>query len=222
MSKQIFFNIIIYRVIFFMLSIKSLSMREEPMGKKDKFKKYDEDYDIDLKNCKLLGEGNNGWVYLMPDGKVIKICKEIETCRKEYIILKQVEGSHHFPRAFFQCGNYMIRDYVGGESLQEHVKRKGLSKRLALNLIGLIDEFKEYGFTKLDVRLRDLYVQGKEDIMVIDPRASFSRRVSFPRHLMKGLDKLGALNKFLQVLREKKPELSDEWIEKYKVYIANR
>lgn len=192
------------------------------MGRRDKAKKYDEGYEIELKKCKLLGEGHNGWVYLMPDGKVIKICKEEETCRKEYLILKQVEGSHHFPKAYFQCGNYMIRDFVGGESLQDYVNRKGLSRRLALNLIELIDEFKKYGFTKLDVRCRDLYVQGKESIMVIDPRASFSRRVSFPRHLMKGLEKLGALDKFLQVLHEKNPEISVEWVEKYKVYMANR
>lgn len=192
------------------------------MGLKNNHKKYDAGYDIDLKKCKLLGEGNNGWVYLMPDGKVIKICKEPETCRKEYLILKQVEGSKHFPRAFVQCGNYMIRDYVGGESIKDHIKRKGLSKRLAANLIELIDEFKEYGFTKLDIRCRDLYVQGKESIMVIDPRASFSRRVSFPRHLMKGLDKLGVLDEFLQVLRKKKPELYSEWVEKYKIYIARK
>lgn len=192
------------------------------MSGKNKPIKYDENYDIDLKKCKLLGEGNNGWVYLMPDGKVIKICKEEDTCRKEYLILKQVEGSRHFPRAFFQCGNYMIRDYVGGESLHEYIKRKGLSKRLAVNLIELIDEFRKYGFTKLDVRCRDLYVQKKESIMVIDPRASFSRKVSFPRHLMNGLEKLGVLNIFLKVLHEKKPEQSDEWIEKYKIYMANR
>jgi hypothetical protein len=47
---------------------------------------YD-DFDIDLRDCKFLGEGHNGCVYLMPDGRVIKIFKEKGVDFKEWYML---------------------------------------------------------------------------------------------------------------------------------------
>lgn len=174
-------------------------------------KKGPEVFDVDLMQCTLLGEGNNGWVYLMPDGKAIKICKELKSCLKEYYILKNAETSKHFPKVYEQSGNYMIRDFVGGTCADKYIKRNGLSRRLAVNMINLIEEFERLKFTKLDIRCRDLFVQKDESIMVIDPKSSYTRNVKYPRHMMKGLKKLGVLDKFLKILKEEKPALYKKW-----------
>lgn len=169
------------------------------------------EYDIDLRDCTYLGEGHNGIVYRMPDGKVIKIFKERKCCRNEYLILKSVKGSSHFPSVYFCGDNYVIRDYVGGTNARQYIKEKGLTHKLALNLIGLVEEFRKLRFTKLDIRCRDLYVQEDESIIVIDPKSSYTRKVDFPRHLAKGLKKLGVLEEFLDTVKQGQPELYDEW-----------
>jgi predicted Ser/Thr protein kinase len=184
------------------------------MGKrKDAENNHKDGLDIDLKECRLIGVGNNGWVYRMPDGRVIKICREAKSCIKEYAILKRTNGNKHFPRVYGQCGNYMIRDYVGGECMKDYIKRKGLSRRLAVNLIELIEEFRRLEFTKLDIRCRDLYVQKNEHIMVIDPRASYTRNVGYPRHLMKGLNNLRVLDKFMEIVKKERPDIYKRWTE---------
>lgn len=171
---------------------------------------YDE-YDVDLLSCKYLGEGHNGTVYLAPGGKVIKIFKEKKCCRNEYFILKSVNGSRHFPEVYYCGENYIIRDYVGGICAKDYIKDKGLTHKLALNLIDLVEEFRKLRFTKLDIRCRDLFVQEDESIIVIDPKSSYTRKVDFPRHLAKGLRKLDVLDQFLDIVRDERPDLYDEW-----------
>ena len=185
------------------------------MGQKHKSpKKYGEDFDINLFDCEFLGEGNNGVVYLMPDGRVIKICKEQKSCDKEYFILKAVNGNRYFPKVYECNGNYMIREYVGGECLKDYIKSHGLSRNLVVKLVHLVEEFRKLKFTKLDIRCRDIFIQANGSLLVIDPKSSYTRNVSFPRHMMKGLRNLGVLNEFLQVVKEHRPNLYTQWMEK--------
>ena len=193
--------------------------RVKDYGKKDEAKlKVIEDYNnnagLDLNECKFLGEGHHGKVFLRQDGKVVKICTTARSCRKEYQILKRVEGANCFPRAYEYNNIYMVRDYVGGQCMKEYIKWNGLSKRLSLNIINLLEEFEQLNFTKIDIRCKDIFVQEDESIMIIDPKGCFSRKKSYPSHLMKGLRKSMYLDKFLKVLREERPDLYEKWIVK--------
>lgn len=49
------------------------------------YEKYIRNFDINLLDCKFLGKGHNGIVYLLPEGKVIKICYDTESCKKNII-----------------------------------------------------------------------------------------------------------------------------------------
>ena len=171
-------------------------------------------FEFDLRECKFLGEGHNGIVYLLPDGRVIKIFKDSKNCKKEYLILKGASGSKYFPRAYLRGGNYIIRDYVGGVCAKDYIKKNGLSRKLACNMLDLLEEFKRLKFTKLDIRCRDLFVQDDESIVVIDPKSSYSRNIDFPRHLAKGLAKLNVLGQFLDAVKSRNPELYDTWTQK--------
>lgn len=93
----------------------------------------------------------------------------------------------------------MIRDLVDGIRLDKHIKENGLSERLVRNIYELLLEFKRLKFKKLDIRCKDVYVSEDEKLMIIDPKKAYSRKVDYPRHLMKGLCKVGVLDEFLNV-----------------------
>lgn len=182
------------------------------MSKKDKINEdYKNNYGIDLDNCTLLGEGNHGKVYLIASDRVIKICKDSKSCIFESFILTRTSGSKHFPRIYDYDEHYIVRDYVAGEPLTQYIKEKGINREIILSLIELLEEFQSLGFTKLDIRCRDLMIQPDGNIIAIDPKSSYTRKMGYPRHLMKGLKKLGVLDEFINVLNQERPDLYELW-----------
>lgn len=172
-----------------------------------------------LWKAKLLGSGHNGVVYLLPNNKAIKIFKDKKVCEKEYSILKKTGKSKYFPRTYNKGEYYIIRDYVRGERLDEYIKNKRLNKEICHNLIKLIKEFKKLHFKKLDIRCKDIYVGKKNSLMIIDPKNNYSKEVVYPRHLMKGLNKLGVLDEFLSVVKEESPENYELWNSRIRQYL---
>ena len=165
-----------------------------------------------LKEGEVLGHGNNGIVYLLPSGKVMKIFGRKKVCDDEYYILKKAcKKSSNFPKVYESGENYIIRDYVDGKRLDKYLKKHKLDKVLSINLIKLIKEFEKLGFKKLDIRCKDLYVQKDLTLKVIDPKQSYKKNVPYPRHLMKGIEKKGQLPIFLNILKEYDKELYDFW-----------
>ncbi|MGE5633532.1 MAG: hypothetical protein ACM3TR_20925 [Caulobacteraceae bacterium] len=183
------------------------------------YRRYIKNFDVNLLDCEYLGKGHNGVVYRLPEGKVIKICFDAKSCIKEYRILKKIDNNRHFPRVHGMQGNYMIRDYVAGVSLKHYIKKNGMDRELAHKLIELLDEFRKLRFTKLDVRCRDIYVRPDGNLSVIDPKKCFSKKRDFPRHLAKGLYKLGVLDTFMSVVEEEKPRLYRHWNDKIREYM---
>ncbi|WP_242841180.1 hypothetical protein [Clostridium akagii] len=113
----------------------------------------------------------------------------------------------------------MIRDYVGGESLSDYVKEYGFSESLASKMILLLEEFDKLKFTKRDIRCKDIFVEPDGNLRIIDPKKSFSKYRDFPRHLSKGLKRLGVLDDFMKVLKNECPEKYRMWNKKIYKYI---
>lgn len=180
----------------------------------------EEPFEINLLDCKYVGKGNNGVIYLLPDNKVIKICFDVKGFYREIIVLKKVNGNKYFPQIYDMGGNYMIRDYVDGECLKNYIDKKSLSRELALKIATMLEEFEKLNFKKIDIRCKDIYVQPDNTLKIIDPKKCFSKERNFPSHLSKGLYKLGVLDFFLEILREEKPELYSKWGEPIKNYIT--
>ncbi|MBV7272007.1 protein kinase [Clostridium thailandense] len=189
---------------------------------KEIYENYIKNFDINLLNCKFLGKGHNGIVYLLPDGKVIKICFDPESCEKEYLILKKINKNKYFPRVYCMLGNYMIRDYVDGVTLTNYIKINGLDRELSIKILNLLEEFKRLKFSKEDIRCKDIMVQPNGSLMVIDPKKFYSQKRDFPRHLSKGLDKLGVLNFFMSIVKAERPNLYKKWNEKINIYLVER
>jgi RIO-like serine/threonine protein kinase len=183
------------------------------------YNKYIIRFDVNLLDCKFLGRGHNGAVYLLPEGKVIKICFDERSCKKEYDILQRIKENKYFPKVYGMCGNYMVRDYVSGEILTHYIKKHGLERELAVKIIELLEEFRRLGFKKMDIRCKDIMVQEDRSLKVIDPKKCYSKERDFPRHLSKGLNKLGVLEDFLEVVKEKRPNVHKKWSVQIKKYL---
>lgn len=174
-----------------------------------------------LKKADYIGKGHNGIVYCLPNNRIIKIFMNPKVCLDEYSILKRVGNSKYFPRVYSSGEYYIIRDYVPGQRLDHYLKREGIDRKISINLIKMIIEFKKLGFTRLDIRCKDIYVQNDKSLMIIDPKNNYTKKVQYPRHLMKGLNKRGVLDEFLNVVKQEQPDYYDFWNYKIRRYLEN-
>lgn len=164
-----------------------------------------------FKKAKYLGEGNNGIVYELPNNKVIKIFLEEKVCKSEAYIFRKTKKSKYFPNIYTYGKLYIVREKVCGIRLDKYIKRNGLSKELSIKLYKLLKEFKRLGFTKIDTRCKDVYVTENLELRMIDPKGCYTRKMDFPRHLMKRFNKLKVLDEFLYYIEEKDPKLCNYW-----------
>ena len=179
---------------------------------------FDENTEKLFRKANYLGQGNNGIVYEVPDNKAIKIFLTRKVCNDEGSILARTNGSKYFPRLYKRGKLYVIRDMVQGERLDKYIKEHGLSQRLTKNIYDLLLEFKKLKFTKLDTRCKDIFVSENERLMIIDPKKAYTRKVDYPRHLMKGLERVGVLDEFLNGISEIDEKKALKWKLKFKRY----
>jgi RIO-like serine/threonine protein kinase len=172
-----------------------------------------------LKECEFVGKGNNGIVYLLPSGKIIKICFDDKSFIREYRILEKVNGNRYFPQIYEIGCNYMVRECVYGEILSQHIIKYGMDRMLGHNIIEMLKEFNKINFKKIDLRCRDIFVQSDGSLKVIDPKKFYSKTRDFPKHLSKGLYNLRALDSFLEILKAEEPELYKKWEPQISKYI---
>ncbi len=174
-------------------------------------KKY---FGINIKKCEFLGRGREGRVYKTADNYVIKLFKNKKSCIDEYNILKRMEGSEYFPKVLKRKDKILIRECVNGISLKEYVREKGMPKEIAYNLFGLLEEFKNNGFTRIDMSIRHIYVQEDYRLKIIDPRKAYIKVEKFPRILLRELEEENVLDEFIKTVLEIKPEVANKWIKK--------
>lgn len=179
---------------------------------------FDEATEKLFREANYLGQGHNGVVYELPNRKAIKIFLRKKVCNDEGSILARTNGSKYFPYMYKRGKFYVIRDLVDGKRLDKHIQQNGLSERLINNIYELLVEFKRLKFKKLDARCKDIYVSDNEKLMIIDPKKAYTRKIDFPRHLMKGLNKIGVLEEFLEGIKKIDPKKAVMWELKFKRY----
>lgn len=170
---------------------------------------------LEIQNCKFIGSGAEGSVYLTEEGYALKWFKDLKAAENEEEILKITKDSVFFPNVLLRVSNILIREYVDGENLYEYIKKHGLSYGLSIEIIELIEDLKRLNFKKLNVRNAHIFVNSSEKIMVIDPRKPFTMNVPYPKDIIKILLKLDLYDKFLKDILRYKPKLLSYWIEAY-------
>lgn len=175
-------------------------------------------YILDIKECRFLGKGKEGTVYLTPEGYALKIFYNKKKAENEAYLLEKVKSSNFFPKVLFIANNMILRDYVEGNILYDYITKNGLSYNLSTEIINLIEEFKLLNFTRLDIRGAHIFVSKNEKIQVIDPRKVFVKKTPYPKEIIKILVKLNVFDEFLKHLLDYKPKLLKYWIDGYKYY----
>ncbi|HAT4306966.1 TPA: hypothetical protein I9080_000729 [Clostridium perfringens] len=175
-----------------------------------------------LKEAELLGEGHNGVVFLLKNNKAIKIFRRMSVWKDESSILKRVRKSRFFPRIYEAKQGYIIREYVDGVRLDKYLRRGNLDEELCKELYLMILEFERLGFKRIDIRCKDIYIQDDYTLKIIDPKNNYRKRVSFPRHLFKGLFKRDELNRFLNYVAEIDKKRAHIWREKFEIYAEDK
>lgn len=171
-----------------------------------------------FRRAEFLGQGNNGIVFKLPENKVIKIFAEEKVCKDESYILLRAKKSDFFPKVYSVGKLYIVRDMVNGVRLDKYIKRYGINERISKNIFYVLKDFERLKFTKVDSRCKDLYVCSGQKIMIIDPKKNYSKIVPYPRHLMKGLNKLSVLDAFILNIASIDKNLAADWKERFSEY----
>ena len=179
---------------------------------------FDEKTEELFRDAVFLGQGNNGVVYKLPENKIIKLFADKNICKEEGDILYRANGSRFFPKLYKRGDLYIVRDMVEGTQLDKYIKKQGLSREVSENIYYLLMEFKRLKFSKIDTRCKDIYVMNNKKVMLIDPKKCYSRKISYPRHLMKGLLKLKVLDEFLYYISNIDEKKSLQWRYKFDKY----
>ena len=171
-----------------------------------------------FKEAVFLGQGNNGVVYRLPENKVIKLFFNEKVWYDEASILSKARDSKYFPRVYSKGKLYIVREMIEGVQLDKYIKKYGINKQITRNIYNLTREFKRLNFSKIDSRCKDLYVGKDSMVRIIDPKKYLRRKVSFPRHLMKGFMKINALEDFFNYMKEIDMDKAIEWETKFNKY----
>ena len=135
--------------------------------------------------------GVHGKVYRLDENRCIKICKRTKDMQQEYHVLKYVGGYTQFPKVYKCKGRYMIREYVDGQNIRDFIKQYGFNNNLARELIEIIKIFIKLKFTKIDIRMNEVFVTKNQKIKIVDTTHYLDKKASYPRKMLKVLEELG-------------------------------
>jgi len=166
---------------------------------------------FDLKQLPLIGRGVHGKVYRLDNNRCLKICKKTKDMKMEYDVLKHVEGYSQFPKVYECKGRYMIREYVDGLNIKVYIKKNGFNNNLARELTELIKTFIKLKFTRIDIRMGELFVTRDHKLKIIDTTRYLDKKASYPLKMLGVLKELGCYGQYINFLKENYPEFYRLW-----------
>ena len=108
----------------------------------------------------------------------------------------------------------MVREYCNGVNAKEYIRTHGLTRSLAYKLVEIISIFEELGFSRLDCRLAHLIVTANLNLKVIDPTRNMTKRINYPRQMLRELKYMGCKERFLKYVSEVRPDYYQKWVQK--------
>jgi RIO-like serine/threonine protein kinase len=166
---------------------------------------------FDIDKLILIGQGHEGRAYILPDNKVLKVFYTEEACKSQLQILQHGKDSRFFPTVLGFDNYFIIMNFISGSTLSKYLRLNKLNKPLSIELLKLIEEFKTLHFTRLDIRLKHIFVQANETIKIIDPRGSFEIVQPYLLLMLKGLERYGALTDFFNNIKSDYPDYYNYW-----------
>ncbi|KAB2460522.1 kinase [Bacillus sp. CH126_4D] len=161
----------------------------------------------------LIGDGKDGEVYQLSEEKCVKIFFNEETQQRELEALMAGQSSPVIPTVYEHGENYIVMEYVQGVSLARYLKReKELSEQLAIKILAMLDELEKIQFKRLDTEVRHILINEEGKLKVIDHKRAFTSDSRVPKKLLKGLEKLGQSQVFLNHVKNLRLDSYRMWI----------
>ena len=162
-------------------------------------------------NLSLIGEGGHGKIYSLCNERCIKVCKKTKNMKKEYGVLKIIEGYPQFPVVYECKDNYMIREYIDGPNIKEYITENGLSNNLAKELTELIKIFIKFKFKRIDVKMHEVFITEKDKFKIIDTTRYLDKKATYPFKMLRSLEHLGYKDQYMNFLKGNYPEFFELW-----------
>jgi RIO-like serine/threonine protein kinase len=166
---------------------------------------------INTKNLPLIGKGVHGKVYKLDESRCIKICKETKDMQMEYRVLKHAKGYPQFPKVYECKNNHMIREFIRGQNIRTYIRKNGFDDNLAKELTELIRVFIRLNFTRIDIRMSEVFVTKDYKIRIVDTTRYMDKRASYPKKMLGELHDLGCLKQYMSFLKQNYPEFYKAW-----------
>mgnify|MGYP001316322840 CR=1 FL=1 len=166
---------------------------------------------INLKKLDFVGKGVHGKVYRLDRNRCIKVCKSTKDMQMEYNVLKHAAGYPQFPKVYECQGKYMIREYIDGENIIAYIKKNGFDNHLARELTELLKIFIKLKFTRIDIRMGEVFVTRDNKIKIIDTTRYLDKKASYPMKMFKVFKELGCKKQYIIFLKKNYPELYKAW-----------
>jgi predicted Ser/Thr protein kinase len=167
----------------------------------------------DVGKYKLIGDGKDGEVYQLTHDKCVKIFFQEETQKKELKALIIGQSSPIIPRLYEYGENYIVMEYIHGISLARYLKRnENITEELAREILKMLNELKKIGFTRWDTEVRHVLINEEGQLKVIDHKRAFTSNSKVPNKLLKGFEKFGLAQNFLNHVKKIQPSIYKNWM----------
>ena len=80
--------------------------------------------------------------------------------------------------------NYIIREFIDGQNIKSYIKENGFNENLAMELTELIKIFMRLNFTRIDIRMSEVFVTKDHKIRIVDTTRYLDKHASYPQAML--------------------------------------
>jgi predicted Ser/Thr protein kinase len=161
---------------------------------------------------KLIGEGTQGAVFQLDEGRCVKIYVNPNAATKEGNALEKAKGLNLVPKLYEVGSNYVIMEYLKGQNLKDYLKNtKEITPDLTRQIIMIRKELKRVGFTRIKTSIGHFIVTEGKVLKAIDHSDGLTMNDPHNPKMFRDLKKLGLLSSFLEQAKQIDLESYEYW-----------
>ncbi|WP_409303886.1 hypothetical protein [Peribacillus sp. SCS-155] len=169
----------------------------------------------------LIGKGKQGAVFQISPYKVVKVYWNPKSAAKEADVLAAGKASTIIPKLYEKGPNYVVMEFVQGESLQDYLEgRTEIPPAMVRMIVSLFKEMERLKFGRMDVATKHVIITENEELKLLDHTNSFSKKLSIPLRFLNRLRKMDLLDSFFQQAKKLDKVRYSKWKKEYQEYLT--
>jgi len=164
-----------------------------------------------LPGLTFIGAGKEGRVYRLDKTRCIKYYNKDKYQRRELAALRRGQADPLLPRLYEWGNGFVIREYIEGTPLSQHLVSHGLTRELSERILLMHETIIRLGYRRADLRLAHVILTPGGRLRIIDPTNMMKVDRTYPRKLVHDLESLGLKEKFLAWVERLRPRTYEEW-----------